>query len=398
MNSMSLSTGGRGVSDRWSRGISGVVSKVRRLTIAAGVAGAMSLSAGAMAQDLLTEDGVIAGSMQIDFGTRSTLDASGDLKEGSAAIGAKDTYKFTMRVAKTTEFAGEITRKPNLYTKALQRRKQDAELTYSVDMSVVNSKDPKQKRVVGKWVGLVPIDTATGAFDLAGGSAKSDRPLRISVDTVGKAQGFEEKFGGRLMGKAEKKDGLAGYTFKRVVAGKTIEKKLERSDPMRFENITLAAGPSQNYPRTTVLGRLDYDYETGNYITDGIRFKYMLDSKETEDVVTGTIKWVEDADRESNGKGYYEFNLRFNEEKHKSASGEDAAFEKMSDEDAFFAVDNSVPCLTGRISYVDMFKSGSTTPLSSVVTYDLSANKLSKQQVMNFFKLWLLAVGPVNDE
>ena len=49
---------------------------------------------------------------------------------------------------------------------------------------------------------------------------------------------------------------------------------------------------------------------------------------------------------------------------------------KLSDEDAFFAVDNSVPSLTGRISYVDTMMSGSDQPSSSKVTYALNANKL----------------------
>jgi hypothetical protein len=167
---------------------------------------------------------------------------------------------------------------------------------------------------------------------------------------------------------------------------------------MRFENIILAKGPSNNYPRTTVNGRLDYDYETGNWYTDGIRFTYNLDGKDFEDVVTGSIKWVEDPDRKANGKGYYEFNLRFNEEKNKKAGNEGAAFEKMSDEDAFFAVDNSIPCLTGRISYLDTFSSNPDLPASSKVTFALDANKLTKQQAMNFFKLWMVCVGPTNDE
>src|SRR5687767_319912 len=56
----------------------------------------------------ITEDNVIAGTMDIDFGTRTNLDTSGDLKPGSAAVGAKDTYKLTLSVAKTTEFTGTI--------------------------------------------------------------------------------------------------------------------------------------------------------------------------------------------------------------------------------------------------------------------------------------------------
>jgi len=347
--------------------------------------------------DPITEDEIISGTMDIEFGTRVSLDTTGDLKEGSPAVGAKDKYKFALSVAKTTQFSGEITRQPNLYSKLLQKRKQEAALAYSIDLAVLNPKDLKQKKVVGKWVGLVPIDAASGAFDLSGGSAK-ERPLRIQVDAVGKAPAFTDTFTGRLMGKAEEKKGLASYTYKRLVGNKTVEVVVKQSDPMRFENLVLGKGPAENYPRTSVNGRLDYDYETGNWLTDGIRFRYTLDGKEYEDIVTGTIKWVEDADRETNGKGYYEFNLRFNEEKNRSASGEGAAFEQLSDEDAFFAVDNSIPCLTGKVSYVDTFSGGGETPASSKITYSLNANKLTKQQVMNFFKLWLIGIGPINDE
>lgn len=370
----------------------------RWASLAAGVLGAAALCMPVLAApEVMTEDNAITGTMNIEFETRIKKDSSGELKEGSAAIGAKDKYSFQLQVAKTTEFNGFVTRQPNLFTKTLQRRKQDALLFYQVDLGVVNPKDAKQKRTVGRWVGTVPIDVATGAYDLAGGSSK-ESPLRIDIDAVGKAPAFKDNFAGRLVGKAEKKDNLASYTYKRLVGNKTVEFVVKKSDPMRFENIVLAKGPAEIYPRTTVSGRLDYDYETGNYFADNIRFKYSLDGTDFEDVVTGTIKWVEDPDRASNGKGYYDFNIRFNEEKNKSASGESAAFEKMSAEDAFFAVDNSIPSLTGRVTYVDTMPAGSDLPTSSKVTYALGANKLTKQQVMNFFKLWLIAVGPTNDE
>jgi hypothetical protein len=70
----------------------------------------------------------------------------------------------------------------------------------------------------------------------------------------------------------------------------------------------------------------------------------------------------------------------------------------MSDEEAAFFVDTSVPTLTGRVSYVDTMVSGSEAPSASKITYNLNANKLTKQQVVNFLKLWLIAVGPTNDE
>jgi hypothetical protein len=347
------------------------------------------------ATEQVSEDNIIAGTMDITFNTRSNLDASGELKPGSATLGAKDEYRFTLTVAKTTEFSGTIFRQPNLYSRSLGRRKQDALLTYAVDLGVMNPKDLKQKRVVGKWVGTVPIDTNSGAYDLSGGRAK-ESPLRIAVDTVGKATGFTDPFTGRLVGKAEQKESLASYTYKRVVGDKTVQVVVKKSDPMRFDSVVLAKGPAETYPKTTVNGRLDYDYETGNWYTDGVTFTYAIDGKDITDKITGSIKWVEDADRKSNGKGYYEFNLRFNEEQNRKATTEGDAFAKLSDEDAFFAVDNTVPCLTGRVSYVDTMSGETVT--NSKVTYALHANKLTKQQVMNFFKLWLIGVGPINDE
>lgn len=355
------------------------------------------IAAFAQETETLTKDNVIVGTMNIDFRTRTELDTSGDYKAGSPKIGVKDEYKFDIIVADTTQFTGTITRQPNIFTKTLQRSKQSAQLGFDVSLTVMNPKDLKQKKVVGKWVGTVPIDTASGAYQLAGGKAQQSA-LRIAVDAMGKASAFTDEFAGRLMGKAEKKEGLAAYTYKRVVGKKTVEVKVSKSDPMRFDNIVLGKGPAEVYPRTTVNGRLDYDYETGNWYTDGIRFTYNLNGKEYEDIVTGSIKWVEDPNRESNGKGYYDFNLRFNEEKSRTASGESAAFENMSDEDAFFAVDSSIPCMTGMISYVDTFGGDSDLPTSSQVAFNLNANLLTKAQIMNFFKLWMICIGPTNDE
>jgi len=360
----------------------------------------LCLAAAARAADdakdanLLTEDDVIAGTMNIDFKTRTNLDNSGDLKQGSPALGAQDKYSFQLSVAKTTEFAGDIMRQPKLFSSVLGRTKQNAKLAYNSNISVLNPKDLKQKRAVGKWVGEVAIDPNSGAYNLGGGGS----PLRIAIDAVGTARSFTDNFNGRLMGKAEKKESLGAYTYKRLVGNKTVEITVKKSDPMRFDQIELAKGPAEVYPHTFVNGRLDYDYETGNWYTDGIRFKYNADGRDYEDVVTGSIKWVEDPERATNGKGHYEFNLRFNEDKNKPASSEAAAFDKMSSEDAFFAVDASVPCLTGRIEYADTFISGGTTPSSSKITYHLNANKLTKQQVVNFFKLWMVCIGPTNDE
>jgi len=41
---------------------------------------------------------------------------------------------------------------------------------------------------------------------------------------------------------------------------------------------------------------------------------------------------------------------------------------------------------------------GKTQPAASKIKYALHANKLTKQQVLHFFKLWMVCIGPTNDE
>lgn len=366
--------------------------------LACGLAALTAGPATAQEPEQLTEPDVIAGTMEITFKTRSELDTSGKYVDGSPRLGVQDLYELALRVAKTTEFSGKIVRQPNIFTKTLRRLEQGAALGYDITLSVLNPRDPKQKKAIGKWVGVIPIDTATGAYDLAGGKKSDDRPLRIQVEAAGSVSGFTDYFAGRMMGKAEKKENLAEYHYKRLVGKREVVVTVKKSDPMRFDNLVLAKGPSENYPQAVANGRLDYDYETGNWYTDGVRFKYSLNGKEYDDVMTGSIRWVEDPDRAINGKGYYEFNLRFNEEKNRTAGTESDAFANISDEEAFFAVDDTIPALTGRINYVDTMGGEDQAPLSSKITYNLNANKLTKQQIMNFFKLWLVCIGPTNDE
>src|SRR3712207_6261703 len=81
-------------------------------------AAAPRLAPAARAQDaqgqLLTEEDVIAGTMDITFNTRTSQDNSGDLLENSPALGVQDKYTFNLSVAKTTEFSGDITRQPKI--------------------------------------------------------------------------------------------------------------------------------------------------------------------------------------------------------------------------------------------------------------------------------------------
>ncbi len=348
-----------------------------------------------LAAQEVTQKDAITGKMFIKFSTRQELDRTGTLSEGSAAQGVRDTYFFTLNLLNEVEFDGKIARQPNLFTKgatfSAKKRVQAALFDFEkLEIIVINPKNPAQKKTVGRWTGLVPIDTATGSYQVAG---SGDRPLRIFIEPLGRAQAIDEPFGGRIVGKADDKSGLSGRTYKRTVGGKTVEYTASKVDPLTFDKLILAKGPVTSYPTTTVNGALDYDYETGNYVASGVTFDYELDGKGVNDVMTGTIKWV---DPKGNEKGYYDFNLRFNEEKNKPAQGVDAAFAPPEGVDAFFAVDTSIPALTGRIVYHDKEDGGKTVETTAL--YNLEANRLTKQQLMNFLKLWVLIVGPTNDE
>lgn len=358
----------------------------RSLFVAAVVA---SGSLFAQEPEKLTQPGAISGSVNIAFGSRSNL-----TEKGKPQKGAKDVYDVSLSVAKTTEFKGKIERQPLILSDILGRQEQPAQLVFAINLGVVNPANMTEKKTVGRWVGTVPI-SADGVYELEG---RSESRNRVAVDAIGRAPAFTENFGGKLYGKGKKPSGVMSYV--RKLQGKEIKIEVKNVDPMRFENVVLATGPAQSYPRTTVNGNLDYDYETGNWLTKGLRYHYSFNGKEVDDVVTGSIKWVEDENRASNGKGQYEFNLRWNEDKAKPATTEADAFAALSNEDAFFAVDKSIPSLVGVVKYEDAFTQvkGEQVPSASKVTYALDANQLTKQQIMNFLKLWLIATGPANDE
>ena len=379
----------------WALG-SGVTAAVLALIMnGAALAQGQPAAAGGQAKPAgdgtITEKGVVKGDMYIRFDTRTQKDDSGKLRADSPKLGARDTYFFKLVVLNQVEFDGKIARQPTLYSKTLQRPQQEAMFDFEkLDIAVVNPRDPSQKRVVGRWTGVIPIDPNTGVYNLAG---SSDRPFRIFIEATGRAPQIDERCSGKLLGKAIKKEGLVSQTYKRVVGQKTLEYTAKRVDPMKFENAELSTGPAQVFPRVTINGRLDYDYETGNWITDGLTFSYRLEGKDYNDVVKGTIKWIEAKGSE---KGYYDFNLRYNEDKNKEAGDVGAAFDQPEGLDAFFAVDTKIPTLTGKIIYDD--KKDGDTVIESKVTYNLDANKLTRQQIMNFVKMWIVASGPANDE
>ena len=339
----------------------------------------------AQAADPATESTkpAITGTMEINYATRQSQNQT----DGAPNKGVMDSYRMDLTVnpdsKQATRFVGEVKRQPRIKQMKI-RTVQWPRYDYNLNIEVPQA----TKGTVGTLVGTLGVDEKTGAFQLEA----QDRQLRIDIT---KGRSFTDPFGGIFYGKADDKSSLSWDTIKRKVAGREVEVKFQ-ADPIKFQQARLAKGPFPGaYPQTFVSGELSYDRETANYYAKALTFRYVDDKGvERQDTVSGTIKWVEDPNRASNGKGRYEFNLRFNEEQH---SGGDAnQFAGKNNDDLMFAVDNAIPTLGGMVEYQDTMSGDVVT--SSKVTYKLDNNKLNDTQVMAFAKLWLVAIGPTNDE
>ena len=168
-------------------------------------------------------------------------------------------------------------------------------------------------------------------------------------------------------------------------------------DKMEFQEHILAGGPVQIYPDVLVQGPLLYDYDRNAWHLQGITCTYSINGVAHTDTLSGTIRWVEDPDRATNGNGEYDFDIRLNE----PPPSEGAAFAAPTSEADFFSSDDAIAGLTGTMKYHDTlvgdYKDDNVT--SSTVQISLTGNKLSKQQVMYLTKLFLFsAVVPMNSE
>lgn len=318
----------------------------------------------------------ITGRVSIDFRSRSDPEDS-------------DFYKIDLLCSNTVKVRGLIVRSGRKVSSILGREQQPLQLKYDLNFSAINPIDRAETKRVGEWTGALTIDRE-GRYT----------PKGLIIDSSIAGPGKTSAFSGSIVGKAEDRPGFLGSVreYTRVFGKKRVSVSVKKSDPLEFKNLEIAGGPLDAYIPAKVNGNLDYDYDTGNWLTDGI----VIQSGSRRDTITGSIKWIEDENRLTNGKGTYKVNLRYNEQAITRAQDEGSFFESMSDEEAFFAVDPAVPTISGTISYKDTLEPGEGEDepkvLRSEVTYDIQSNGLDKRQMMTFLKLWLLISGPVNDE
>ena len=351
--------------------------------------------------DPASMQGAIKGTMEITFDTRTATDMTGKAPEGSPALGARDKYALDLDILNSIVFRGSIERQPWIPSSILGRTLQPGYFDYDMRAILKNPANPAQTVTLGGWVGGLTVD-GNGEYFLAQ-PPEGMGELRIATDSIGSVSGFVSKFGGEIQGRVPEQAGLMGLadraskrinkTYSRLVDGKTVTVTVEGADPLEFQNVVLAQGPLAGYPESRINGSIDYDPEEGIWYLD-IGVSYNVAGAQMRDRYSGTIRWNEDPNRDKNGMGAYEVNVRLNE---KPATEADAFAAATGDaESAFFAADVTVPGFTGKVSYVDTFEDESV--VSSKVTYSIDANAASKIQTMNFAKMLLLMVGPFNDE
>jgi hypothetical protein len=351
-------------------------------------------------------DHAVTGTMNMEFATRSTMNAddSGSLEDGSPKLGVQDTYHTNILVLNYRAFSGDITRLPRVYGAGVlgyaQRLRQSPVYGYHLDLIGIGIKDPTRHATLGTWSGNIDVDPEKGEMTLG----TPDKPMRLAMLQGGTSEGGSDSFMGSIKtlvqhhaSKSEQQAAAIKRSYVETVNGKPVQMTSSDTEPLDFQNVVMAAGPDiHTYPTVTVTGSLDYDRNLGNYFANKITFSYTLAGKQVTDVVTGGIKWSPDANRKTNGKGEYEFNLRFNDS---GQANPDAAV-SQDDPDAFFQPQPNVASMTGTIKYLDKFADTNNpdNPTISGATYDLNAVNLTPQQVMEFTKLWLLVTGPTNDE
>lgn len=324
------------------------------------------------------------GTMHIDFNSRVS---------DPAPANVPDIYKLSLTVSDSVVFEGAITNMPFIDGGILSGA-QNAWILYGIDCSVINPANRANVVNIGRFSGRVPI-TPEGIYDYDAGS------LKILVNAMGRAPGFESQFVGKALGKPlAKKQSLmqkaqnAALSITKQVAGKTMAITVTNYDRMSFDNrFSLAAGPVQIYPKVRITGTMIYDYERGAWYFRDTIMTPEAGGVAPNDRLTGSIRWSEKPRVGNTRQGEYTFDVRVNE----PPPSESAAFASAADESAFFQVDTSLASLTGTMKYTDGFVGNKVR--TSDIQVNLVGNGLTKQQTMALAKQIIFAcIVPMNNE
>lgn len=321
----------------------------------------------------------VTGTMQIAYRTR----ASAEPKPG-----VTDVYTLNVNVANSAVFRGAIEQLP--FVSNTLSSNQNGRIQYDVDLDVVNPRNIAQTRNVGKIVGFVPVDKQNVYhYDEGAG-------VKIVVFPIGAAKGFESRFTGTTIGKPPAASGFAKLKQDTVklVSSKGGAIILTKYDKMTLSNHILPMGPVAIYPEVTTNGTIFFDYTRNAWHFNNLHLIYNAEGRRADDVLSGSIRWIEAKNRPQTGEGHYEVNVYVNE----PPPTESAAFAATPDEAAFFSASDEMPGLSGNISYKDTI-TGDGRVTNSVIQIDLKGIKLSKAQLMALSKLIFFSlIVPFNAE
>ncbi len=320
----------------------------------------------------------IKGSIDIRYSTRTQLD--GD----KPREGVEDVYTLNVNISNIAGLRGTIAALPYVKNTFGNQR---GKLTFNLETDVYNPKNVAQTKTVGKITGTVPVDDKN-VYSFAEGTAK------MSVFPMGRAEAFESTFKGTALGKPPTSSGmfekLAARVKERInvtksVGGKQVTIAVTNYDQMILQAHTLPAGPARACTESTVSGTFMFDYERNSWYLQGVTVTYVGDNGRVQsDTLTGNIRWLKASNE-------YEFDIRVNE----PVGGTGDAFASASTTEDFFAVDNTLAALTGKMTYKDT-ESGGKVVASSVIV-DLKGNQLTNYQVLYLGKLLFLTLtGPLN--
>ncbi len=327
----------------------------------------------------------IKGDMKITFNTKSNP---------VGTKGIQDIYSIDLNVANSVVFHGEITDRPQIIEGMISKSiTQPRNNKYNIDCNVLNPANISQSKNIGRMYGVVPI-SSEGIYDYD----KSN--LVVDILPIGNSAGFTSKFTGKAAGKPLVRPSNWTDTVRdavnitRMVNGKPSTVTLKRYDKLEFRNVVLAQGPIQIYQSVSINGTMLYDYDKNCWFFNNFTSQYADGQTVKIDRIAGTMRWVEDSNRKSNGIGHYDTDIRVNEPIQDGSS----VFSAPTDESSFFATNSSIPGLVGTLKYKDTINSEGNT-VASLVNIDLNANNINKQQIMVLAKIIIFsAIIPMNSD
>jgi serine/threonine protein kinase len=327
---------------------------------------------------LITQDSAITGTVTIDFKTRSE----------PSNPEAVDTYQVDLTVRVKADaainYSGTILRRPVSRT---AHEGQAFGYLFRLNVSACQfNRD-----------GVPQTDLTRPLGTISGNAFLSQRGLyHFDHLTWTPAVGPAESFQGDVQGRQRAQRAEARRELQFAWEGNAERFVVENPDPLEFLGLRIPG--DRGLSPVTLRGDLTFNYATGSYLTDNLAFEY-ADGR--SDHVQGTIIWKTGPECATDGKGQYLFNLVFNGRDAKNPRLRARLFPGEGD---LLNVSRSQSSLTGVIAYDDqgtrreVHGESVFTPTKSTATFNLHANRLTRQQLDTFVKMWLLMSGPINDE